>query len=69
MREQLLALKKIQRHFAYQRVFGIVKYIVVAALIVLSYVQLQPYLQNVVGATSGVQPFIQQFLNSVQSGR
>lgn|SRR3989344_7713873 len=82
-KESLVLLKRMNRDLIYRRVFGALKYIVVAALVVLSYIQLQPYLQSILGATAGIQQtlgtnplapggdiqkLIQQFINSAKTG-
>lgn len=55
LREQLELLKKINRHFVYQRVFGTVKILIIIGLIIFGAIQLQPYLDSLLGAFSQIQ--------------
>ncbi|MEK7503045.1 MAG: hypothetical protein AAB556_01210 [Patescibacteria group bacterium] len=50
LREQLELLKKINKHFTYQRAWSVIKNIIVIGLIVFSAFQLQPYLDSILGA-------------------
>lgn len=63
LREQVLLLKKINRHFVYQRVFGTIKNLIVLGLIIFSAIQLQPYLNQFLGVFSQIQGIGQQGLN------
>ena len=62
LKQQLELLKKINKHFVYQRILGIVKTVIVVGLIVFSAIQLQPYLDSILGAFSQIQG-IQQGIN------
>lgn len=55
LREQLELLKKINRHFVYQRIFGTIKNLIIIGLIIFGAIQLQPYLDQLLGAFSQIQ--------------
>lgn len=55
LKEQLALLKKINRHFIYQRVFGTIKNLIIIGLIIFGAIQLQPYLDQLLGALSQIQ--------------
>lgn len=63
LKQQLELLKKINRHFVYQRVFGTIKNLIVLGLIIFSAIQLQPYLNQFLGVFSQIQGIGQQGLN------
>ena len=47
LKEQLELLKKINRHFIYQRIGGTIKNIIIIGFIVFGAIQLQPYLDSI----------------------
>lgn len=55
LKEQLELLKKINKHFVYQRVWSVIKNIIVIGLIIFSAFQLQPYLTGLLGTFSDLQ--------------
>lgn len=55
MRQQLELLKKINKHFLYQRIWSTVKYIIMAGLIVLGFFQLQPYIDSLMKSFTNFQ--------------
>lgn len=61
LKEQLELLKKINRHFVYQSIWGTVKNIVIIGLLVFGAIQLQPYLNSILGAISQFQTTIGGF--------
>lgn len=61
LREQLELLKKINKHFAYQRVLGTTKIIIIIGLVIFGAIQLQPYLDQLLGIYSQVQTTIGDF--------
>lgn len=63
LREQLLLLKKINRHFIYERIFGTIKNIIIIGLIVFGAIQLQPYLDQFLSIFAQIQGVGQQGIN------
>ena len=61
LKEQLEILKKINKHFLYQRVFGTIKNLIIIGLIIFGAIQLQPYLDQILGVFSQVQTTIGGF--------
>ena len=55
LKQQLEILKKINKHFLYQRIFGIVKNVIIIGLIIFGAIQLQPYLDQILEVFSQVQ--------------
>jgi len=63
LREQLELLKKINKHFLYQRIWGTIKNVVIIGLIVFSALQLQPYLEEMLGFFTGIEQNLSQPLD------
>ena len=61
LKEQLEILKKINKHFLYQRVFGTIKNLIIIGLIIFGAIQLQPYLDQILEVFSQVQTTIGGF--------
>ena len=61
LRQQLELLKKINKHFIYQRIFGTIKSIIIIGLIIFGAIQLQPYLDQILEVFSQVQTTIGGF--------
>ena len=59
LKQQLELLKKINRHFIYQRIFGTIKNLLILGLIIFGAIQLQPYLDQILGSLSQFQGLIQ----------
>jgi len=59
LKEQLELLKKINRHFIYQRIGGTIKNIIIIGFIIFGVIQLQPYLDQILGSFSQFQNLIQ----------
>lgn len=55
LKQQLELLKKINKHFVYQRVWSVIKNIIIFGLIIFSALQFQPYLNNLLDSFSQIQ--------------
>lgn len=60
LKQQLELLKKINRHFTYQRVFGTIKNLIVLGFIIFGAIQLQPYLNQLFDVFSQIQGIQEQ---------
>lgn len=63
LREQVELLKKINKHFLYQRVWGTIKNIVIIGFIIFSALQLQPYLEGMLSFFTGIDQNLSQPLD------
>ena len=54
--ESLKILKKIHKDILWRRIFGLVKFVIVVAIFIWSYWQLEPILQNLLKTYQGIDP-------------
>jgi len=63
-RESLVILKKMNRDLTYRRTFTALRYLVIVALLVFSYVQTRPYLEGLLNTVTQLQKSLPKSLPS-----